>query len=237
MSLLRDFAYAFTVSEKAEELGLAAKVLVPALFVLSLSLPYVAPWFEISAVQTLLALAYEIAVVAYLAGYRRLLGMFRLVGVIIALGFALNLISLLLGSDPANPVTMAFRALRVATIVLALILFFQLLTVGEIRYLLLKMGLKRYSEMFAVAMALLPTTFISFSEAYVVAKLKLGKKNVSSLIKPLIVDSIINSRHMAEALYMHGLPPSPRPRLVSRKDPVVLVPAILVSLTHIVISL
>ncbi|MEM0197135.1 MAG: hypothetical protein QXK66_05820 [Sulfolobales archaeon] len=237
MSLLRDFAYAFVVSKKAKEFGLLAKVLTPVLLISFLSLPYVAPGLEISTVQTLLALTYETVVAIYLAGSRKLVGILKLVGMIIALGFALNLVSILLGSDPAEPVTMGLRALRVATIVLALTLLFQLLTVGEIKYLLLKMGLKRYSEVFAVSMALLPITFINFSEAYVVARLKLGKKNIASLIKPLMIDSIINSRHMAEALYIHGIPPPLRPKLVTSKDLAILVPAILVSLSYIVIPL
>lgn len=235
MSQLRDFAYVFLVSEKAEEFGLAVRIMVPVVLILSLSLPYAAPWIQISETQTIAVLIYEVAIATYFAGYRRLLGMLRLVGVFLVLGFALNLVSLFLGSEPSEPVTLVFKALRMAAIVIALTLLFQLLSPGEIRYLLLKMGLRRYSEIFAVAMALLPTTFITFSEAYVVAKLKLGKKNIASLIKPLIIDSIINSRHVAEALYMHGISPAPKPSLFNVKDPAILIPAVLVSLAPLIV--
>lgn len=235
MSQVRDFAYVFVVSDKSEGFGLIARLFVPMILVASLTLPYVVPGMEISVAHTVSALAYESAVSLYIAGRRRLLGMFRLIGFFLAVGFALNVASWLLGSEPTEPATMAFRTLHVAAIVVALTLLFQLLSVGEIRYLLLRAGLRRYSETLAVAMALLPTNFITFSEAYIVAKLKLGKRNMASLIKPLVIDSIINSRHVAEALYIHGLPPAPRPRLFRTKDPAILVPAILVSLVRVVL--
>lgn len=236
MSLLRDFAYAFVASERASRFGLVARALVPPLLLLSLSLPYVVPGAEMPLAQTLVALAYEASLLTYLAGPRRLLGVLRLVGAFLALGLALNLLSALLGYEPSDAAVLAARTLRMAGIVISLTLLFQLLTVGELRLLLSKLGLGRYySEMFAVAMAQLPVAFMSFSEAYVVARLKLGGRRVSSLVKPLIVDSILNSRQVAEALYIHGIPPAPRPRLVSGRDPLIVVPALLVSLLNVIL--
>lgn len=233
MSFIREFAYVFTVSEKARKFGLLVRVFVPAVLILSLSLPYVAPWIQISPVQTLAAVVYEVMIAAYLAGVKRLINMLKLVGVFLLLGFFLNTVSLILGYEPSDLLTIALRSLRIVAIVIAITLLFQLLSIGEIRYLLAKIGLKRYSEMLAVAMAQLPVTFMTFSEAYVVAKLKLGEKNLASLIKPLVVDSILNSRHLAEALYIHGIPPTPRPKLISPKDPLILVPAAFISIIHL----
>ncbi len=232
MSLLRDFAYAFLVSEKAGRFGLVARLLAPLLVLLSLTLPYVIPGTRTPLSQTVSALVYEALLATYLIGSRRLLGVFRLVGFFLVLGFALNLFSAFLGFEPSDAAVLALGTLRMAGIVIALTLFFQLLTIGELRFLLRRLGLGRYSELLSVAMAQLPTTFTSFSEAYVVAKLKLGGRRVASLVKPLVVDSILNSRQIAEALYIHGIPPAPRPRLVSRRDPLILVPAILVLLAH-----
>ncbi len=232
MSLVRDFAYAFLASERVGEFGLVTRVLTPLLLLSSLSLPYVVPGSRIPLVQTAAALAYEAVLVTYLAGSRRLLGVLRLVGLFLVLGFALNLLSALLGFEPSDAAVLVTRTLRMASIVIALTLVFQLLTVGEMRLLLRGLGLERYSEMFAVAMSQLPTTLVSFSEAYVVAKLKLGRRRIAALVKPLVVDSVLNSRQVAEALYIHGIPPAPKPKLVSRRDPLMLVPAILVSLAY-----
>ncbi|MCS7099514.1 MAG: hypothetical protein RMH84_00225 [Sulfolobales archaeon] len=234
MSALRDFAYVFLVSEKARRFGLLGKVSVPLVLTLSLSLPYILPGIRVSPVQTVAALAYEIAIAAFLAGFRRLLDMLKLVGAFILLGYALNLLSVLVGSEPSDPVGVALRTLRIAAIVIALTLLFQMLSISEVKYILMKLGLRHYSEVLAVAMAQLPLAFISFSEAYVVAKLKLGGKNVASLIKPLVVDSILNSRYVAEALYMHGVPPTAKPRALSPLDLVLLVPAAAISALHLV---
>jgi hypothetical protein len=64
-------------------------------------------------------------------------------------------------------------------------------------------------------MAQLPATFIAFSESYVATKSKLGGRKIAALIKPLVVDSIVSSRYLAEALYMHGIPPAPKPKLLN----------------------
>ncbi|MCX8185130.1 MAG: hypothetical protein RMI56_03600 [Sulfolobales archaeon] len=236
MSTLRDFAYVFIVSDKAESFGLLTKVLIPVLLTLSLSLPYIFPGVKISAVQTLVALLYEVAIAVYLAGFRRFVGMLRFIGLFILLGFTLNIVSVFMGAEPFDPIYIALATLRVVAVVLAITLLFQMLSISEIRYLLLKLKLKYYSEVFAVAMAQLPSTFISFSEAYIAAKLKLGGRSIASLIKPLVVESILNSRYVAEALYMHGLPPVARPRLLSPLDPVLLVPAVVVSLLHLMVT-
>ncbi len=230
MSYIRDFAYVFVTSEKASNFGFAAKIVGPGMLALSLSLPYIVPGIQLSSTQTVAAVLYGLAFLSYLASPRRVFNMVKLLTLFVVLGLLLDMFSIILGSEPSDPLRVSLRAMRMFAIVLSLTMIFQLLSITEIRYILSLLGLRRYSELFSTAMAQLPTTFMAFSESYIAAKSKLGGRRVAALIKPLVVDSIISSRYLAEALYMHGIPPAPKPRLFNMlKDLAILVPAALIT--------
>jgi len=215
MSYIRDFAYIFVTSKKANNFGFLTKIISSGWLILSLSLPYIVPGVRLSPAQTVAAVLYGLTLLSYLAGPRRVFGMAKLLALFVVLGLFLDIISVALGSEPSNPLEVSLRAMRVFAIVVSLSTAFQLFTITEMRYLLTILGLRSYSELFSAAMAQLPATFIAFSESYVATKSKLGGRKIAALIKPLVVDSIVSSRYLAEALYMHGIPPAPKPKLLN----------------------
>jgi len=214
VSRTRDLAYLFIASEKAERLGLISKIVVPLILLVPAVVPYLIPGAEARPMQPLILIAYELLVLGYVTGVGRVFRMLSLVTLFLGVALALSALSLVLGTGPPDPLYSISWTLRLMSIVLALSVLFQVLTVGEVRYLMMGLGLGWLSEVAAVAIAQLPVVLLSFSEAMVAAVLKLGGRRVSALVKPLVVDAVITSRQVAEALYLHGLPPAPRPTLL-----------------------
>jgi hypothetical protein len=210
----RDLAYLFVTSGRAGELGLVAKVVVPLTLLVPAVAPYLVPGAEARPSQPAVLVVYELLVLGYVAGVRRVSKMVSLVVLFLGVALALSMLSSVLGTGPPDPMYSVSWTLRLLSIVLALSMLFQLLTVGEVRYLLMRLGLRWLSEVVSVAIAQLPVVLISFSEATVAAVLKLGGRRVSAVVKPLVVDAVVISRQVAEALYLHGLPPAPRPALI-----------------------
>jgi len=213
MSRARNLAYLFVASERAENLGLVAKVVTPLALLAPAVAPYLIPGAEARPLQAVLLIAYELLVLGYVTGVRRVFRMLSLVFLFLGVALVLTALSSVLGTGPPDLLYSVSWTLRLASIVLALSLLFQLLTVGEVRYLLMRLGLGWLSEVVSVAIAQLPVVLLSFSEATVAAVLKLGGRRVSAIVKPLVVDAVITSRQVAEALYLHGLPPAPKPAL------------------------
>lgn len=238
MASLRSLAYLFVASKKTTEYGFMARVLTPITIFVGLTVPYLLPTTKLASLQLTLSLSYELTLVGHLRGYKKALKGLILVLVFILLGLFVQILSHTLGLSAADPKVVVMGTVRLVALLLALSLLFQMLTISELRYLLEKLGFKGSAEVLALAFSQIPILMITFSEALTAVKLKLGKQRPIATVKPLVVEAILVSNTLAEALYIHGIPSPPRP--VSYKGPrdiILVLGSVLASIVPLLASL
>ena len=234
MASLMSLAYLFVASKKATEYGFIARVLAPLIVFVGLTIPYLLPTTRLASLQLILCLLYELILVGYLRGYKKALKGLVLVLVFILLGLLVQILSRTLGFSAADPRVVVMGTVRLVALLLALSLLFQMLTISELRYLLEKLGFKGSAEVLALAFSQIPILLITFSEALTAVKLKLGKQRPIAAVKPLVVEAILVSNALAEALYIHGIPSPLRPVLYKgARDVILVLGSLLVSIVPI----
>ncbi|MEM1526301.1 MAG: hypothetical protein QW775_07615 [Ignisphaera sp.] len=214
MSLARYFAYLFISSKKVTSFGLLPRIIMcTSIVVTSLAMFILGIPLQILGIYTTIILALEFLVLWIGGGLRRVLSGFMLVLLFTIFGFVITLTSMLMRFTPPAVEYMVSSMFRMVALVLSFATMLQFLTVEEIRWMLVKIGLEEASVILALTFSQLPLTLMYFSEALTTIKLKLGKKKIYKVVKPLIVYSVINSLNVAEALYIHGVYPPRTPKI------------------------
>ncbi len=239
LSIVRNFAYLFISSERAGDYGLITRVVIPLMLLASLSITYVIPGKTSLGFHIILILIYESILILRLTDIKMFLSSITLILLVIFLGFAIYVISPYMGSILSlNPLSIAIYGARMAGIIIAISLFFHLITFRELTYIAEALGLSKLSLIMTVALSQLPLTMIQFSEAIVSARLKYGRKGLILAIKSIIVDAILSSRSIAEVLYLYGLPKARRPMKINIwRDLPLLISSTIISITPIITTI
>lgn len=216
MSLARYFAYLFISSKKVTRFGLLPRIIMCiSIVIASVTLFVLQIPLQILGIYTTIILALEFLVLWIGGGLRRVLSGFTLVLLFTIFGSVVTLTSMLMGFTPPSLEYIVSSMFRMVALILSFATTLQFLTVEEIRWILVKIGLKDTSVILALTFSQLPLTLMHFSEALTTIKLKLGEKKIYKVVKPLIVYSVMNSLNVAEALYIHGVYPPRTPKIFS----------------------
>jgi len=239
LSIVRNFAYLFISSERSRGYGIATRISIPIILLFSLSITYIVPVKAPLGIHILFILIYEFLLIWRFTRIKTFVSSLILVLIIIAIGFIINILSPYIGSPISiDPLSLIVYSARMAGIIIALSMIFQLMSLREIIYITEMLRLSKLSSIITIAFSQLPLTAIQFSEAITTIRLKYGRRGLFLAIKPLIIETILNSRSIAESLYLYGLPKIQKPILFNpRKDLPLLISSILVSVTPMVIPL
>jgi len=200
---LRLFAYLFVRARTVKLFGFASRLLTPAVLLLYASIGFAGRGGLFS---SLVLLALQITLAAALLGPRRAASMLSFLGFIALLGVAFTFLGIVLGYPAPEPVAVVTSTVRIVVALGSVSMFFQLVSTGELYYMLRRMGLRDTATIIALAFAYLPNTLAMFSEASAAALLKYGRRGLLSAVKSLIVDAAISSFAVAEAVYLYGVP-------------------------------
>ncbi len=240
LSIVRNFAYLFISSEeKTKGYGIVTRMTIPLLLLFSLSITYIVPGKAPLGLHILFILIYELLLIWKFTKIKTFISSLTLVLIIIAIGFIINILSHYIGNPiDIDPISLIVYSARMAGIVIALSMVFQLISLRELIYIVEMLRLSKLSSIIAIVFSQIPLTAIQFSEAIITARLKYGRKYLFLAIKPLIIESILNSRSIAESLYLYGLPKIQKPMLFNpRRDLPLLILSLLVSVIPMTIPL
>jgi hypothetical protein len=204
----------FISSKEVRNYGLISRVFMSISIIVASLLLFILdlPLNKIVLLTTLL-LTLEFLILWISGGLRKVLSGFVVILVFVFIGFLITLFSMLIGFA-SPPIGYSISSMfRMVVLVLSFATMVQFFTVEEIRWIMVKLGLEDISTIVTLTLSQLPLTFIQFSEAIITIKLKLGRRNLYKVVKPLIIYSIMNSLNLAEALYIHGVYKPRRPRL------------------------
>jgi hypothetical protein len=204
----------FISSKEVRNYGLISRVFMSISIIVTSLLLFILdlPLNKIVLLTTLL-LTLEFLILWISGGLRKVLSGFVVILVFVFIGFLITLFSMLIGFA-SPPIGYSISSMfRMVVLVLSFATMVQFFTVEEIRWIMVKLGLEDISTIVTLTLSQLPLTFIQFSEAIITIKLKLGRRNLYKVVKPLIIYSIMNSLNLAEALYIHGVYKPRRPRL------------------------
>jgi hypothetical protein len=204
----------FISSKEVRNYGLISRVFMSISIIVTSLLLFILdlPLNKIVILTTLL-LTLEFLILWISGGLRKVLSGFVVILVFVFIGFLITLFSMLIGFA-SPPIGYSISSMfRMVVLVLSFATMVQFFTVEEIRWIMVKLGLEDISTIVTLTLSQLPLTFIQFSEAIITIKLKLGRRNLYKVVKPLIIYSIMNSLNLAEALYIHGVYKPRRPRL------------------------
>jgi hypothetical protein len=204
----------FISSKEVRNYGLISRVFMSISIIVTSLLLFILdlPLNKIVILTTLL-FTLEFLILWISGGLRKVLSGFVVILVFVFIGFLITLFSMLIGFA-SPPIGYSISSMfRMVVLVLSFATMVQFFTVEEIRWIMVKLGLEDISTIVTLTLSQLPLTFIQFSEAIITIKLKLGRRNLYKVVKPLIIYSIMNSLNLAEALYIHGVYKPRRPRL------------------------
>jgi len=204
----------FISSKEVRNYGLISRVFMSISIIVTSLLLFILdlPLNKIVILTTLL-LTLEFLILWISGGLRKVLSGFVVILVFVFIGFLITLFSMLIGFA-SPPIGYSISSMfRMVVLVLSFATMVQFFTVEEIRWIMVKLGLEDISTIVTLTLSQLPLTFIQFSEAIITIKLKLGRRDLYKVVKPLIIYSIMNSLNLAEALYIHGVYKPRRPRL------------------------
>lgn len=128
--------------------------------------------------------------------------------VFILMGFAIHVLSKILGYPTPSVYTLALSSFKLALAFLSIALFFQWIEFRELRYVLTRVGLGKVASYITMALTIIPLLSYLYSESYVAAVLKFGKRKAHKAVKPLVIQSAILAKDLAQAIYFYGLPKS-----------------------------
>lgn len=204
----------FISSKEVRNYGLISRVFMSISIIVTSLLLFILdlPLNKIVLLTTLL-FTLEFLILWISGGLRKVLSGFVVILVFVFIGFLITLFSMLIGFA-SPPIGYSISSMfRMVVLVLSFATMVQFFTVEEIRWIMVKLGLEDISTIVTLTLSQLPLTFIQFSEAIITIKLKLGRRDLYKVVKPLIIYSIMNSLNLAEALYIHGVYKPRRPRL------------------------
>uniref|UniRef100_A0A7J3ZJV6 Energy-coupling factor transporter transmembrane protein EcfT n=1 Tax=Fervidicoccus fontis TaxID=683846 RepID=A0A7J3ZJV6_9CREN len=204
--MLRELARAFVYGGRPSRLGLATRLLLPLLLVACLVAVEPSPKGAKPLALLASILAVELLIARSAGGIKRVVTSLKLVLLFIAIGLAIMMLARALGLPAGSPLAALVGSIRVAALVIALSLVFQWVSLRELRWILEGLGLRRASLNLSVVLVQLPLTISVFSEVITTVRLKLGRRYLSSFVKPLLYHAVVNSRAFVESFYLYGLP-------------------------------
>lgn len=128
----------------------------------------------------------------------------------IAIGFTAHLLAMVMGYPTPSIYVLILSSFKIALIFISITLLLQWVSFREMRYIIAKIGLKKISSYISIAFAFMPTLFTLYSESYTTTILKLGKKKLYKALKPLIIQTAILAKDIAQAIYLYGIPITPK---------------------------
>lgn len=128
----------------------------------------------------------------------------------IAIGFLVHLLTMAIGYPTPSIDILILASFKIALIFISIALFLQWVSFREIRYITAKIGLQRIASYLSIAFAVMPMLFTLYSESYTTTILKLGKKKAYKALKPLIIQTAILAKDLAQAVYFYGIPTTPK---------------------------
>ena len=200
--MLRDLAYIFLYNEKSKAYSTVGK----AVFTLSLiSLTYFSTSLGgvLRYTYPIVIACVELGIASYLKGVSRALKAVSTVAFFIALGSTIFAINRFLGYPSPQYSEIVVGAVRIFSFFLAFSLFFQLISLGEWRGVMTRLGFRNQALIISMINILLPLTLMHFSEALVTVKLKYGGRRLTSLVTPLAFLAVMNSRNIVEAYSLY----------------------------------
>lgn len=215
MSLVRNFSYLFVSSRRITKYGFLSRLITCiSMMIASIMLFVLRLHLQTLCILTVFVLAIEFLILWIGGGLKRVLSGFALVMLFAVFGFLITITSMFTGFTPPSVEYTVSSMLRMVALVLSFATMLQFLTTEEIRWILIKVGLKDISTILGLTFSQLPLTLMHFSEALTTIKLKFGGNKIYKVVKPLVVYSIINSLNIAEALYIHGIYPPRTPKML-----------------------
>jgi len=133
--------------------------------------------------------------------------------VFIAIGLVVVMISKLLGYPTPTLRELVLSSVNLATLFLSISLFFQWLSLRELRWILTKIGMSRLASLTTATLAFLPLLLNNYVEAYIATLMKFGKRKVYKAVNSLIIHTSIIANDVAQAIHFYGLPQTPRVRV------------------------
>ena len=206
MSLARSFGELF-IPSPLRRLSLYTRLALP----LSMAATSIASTVIQNSGVVFAVYSYAVAVAAmYLSGIlRKALAGLALPAIFIAMGFAIHLLSKVLGY-PTPPIhALALSSAKVTLIFIYISMLVQWLTFREIRYLLHRVGLGKLGLYLTLSLAMIPLLSNLYWESLVSATLKFGRRRAYKAVKPLVVQAAIIARDYAQALHLYGFPGTP----------------------------
>jgi hypothetical protein len=129
---------------------------------------------------------------------------------VIMLGFLSIALFKVLGFPAPTFFEMLRASANLATLLLVISFFFQLITLRELRQLLSKVGLGVLGSYLTTTLALVPRFLQAYADAYTATLLKYGRRKIHKTVIAMIIHAIIEVQHVAQAIHLYGLPKAPK---------------------------
>ncbi|MCS7112162.1 MAG: hypothetical protein RMI45_01320 [Ignisphaera sp.] len=230
-------AYTF-IYTSSTRLSIITRLVVPITILLYL---LIGPFLKLRILPSLLhilpALTMVLAILYLCGSFRRVLGGLQFVAIFSAAGLAINAFAKIFNLWIVDIVSVAVSSLRGALMFVTIALVFQWIKIGEVRWLLERIGLGRLGAAIAIAFSQLPCIIVMYSESLVTVRLKHGSRYLYKAVLPLILYSANHAREIAEAMYIHGIPGYPVQTSMRVRDVAVIVVSITVLLGSLYTSI
>uniref|UniRef100_A0A7J2U6X9 Energy-coupling factor transporter transmembrane protein EcfT n=1 Tax=Ignisphaera aggregans TaxID=334771 RepID=A0A7J2U6X9_9CREN len=141
---------------------------------------------------------------------KRVLRVLTLILIFIVIGFIVIAISKFLGYPTPTLKELILSSVNLVTLFLSISLFFQWTSLRELRWILTKMGMSRLANLTTATLAFLPLLLNNYIEAYIAILMKFGKRKVYKAVNSLIIHTTMIANDVAQAIYLYGLPQTPR---------------------------
>lgn len=228
--LFKSMAYSFAGSPRLMRLSFTFRLLTGSVLLAFVIGSWVEPSPGPDIPLALSVLAWTSSLTLAFEDPRRLKAVARFVLIFAGLGTLLVALSRLIGYQIG--LRQAFGgALELAAAFASASMLARWVRVGELSWALSRLGATTLASLVAVGLSQLAQSLQAYSEAYVAVSLKSGRRKLSSLVKPLLFHTLIVGRELAESLYLYGVPERRRPKTSLSLGEVLLLSAILASLT------
>ncbi|MCC6045641.1 MAG: hypothetical protein LM572_02565 [Ignisphaera sp.] len=234
MSFLRSLVELFIPAHSAKRLSLLTRVFTSTMLMI---IPVVTQTlFKGQKIfVTLLILIITLLLLYMYSNLKKVLKGLTLFLVFIAVGFAVTIISKFLGYPTPTATELILSSANLTALFLAVSLFFQWLSLRELRWILAKLGMSKLASLVTATLALLPLLFNNYAEAYTATLTKFSsKRKVYKAINALIIHSVIIANDIAQAIYLYGLPQISKVK-VELPKPVELVLMAVITITTILL--
>jgi hypothetical protein len=217
--MLRELSYLLVHSKKLEDYGVVPRLVASTALLMLLLLSRFSGSSTTEALRMLVILAAALSLSSIAKGFKAVASGLKLVLVFTIVGFAIFYLNSLFGLARPSLEYVVLGSLRIVAFFACFSLFFQLLSPREWRVVLSKLGARRLSVLYSIALIQVPVVLFYLSEAVTTIKLKYGGKRLYRAAVPLVLFSVHTSRSLYEAHLVYGYGEGPaRLALLGKMD-------------------